>query len=408
MRRLLSAHLGVVIAITATFLLGAAASLALILAQPPGVATRPGTAPPAAVPSPTVTPAQTPSASATPSPTSAPACVDPVATWSLAQRLAQLMIVGGQFSAPGGSTSAAAAGVGGFVFFGQPPAGSGPAIQSGLAGLAAAARTAGQVAPWMSTDEEGGQVQRLAAVLGPLPSPRWMAANWSPSQVQSAVAAHALALRRLGISMDLAPVVDTASPGNPIADESDRSFSEDGQVAAAYGVAYADGLRTAGVIPVAKHFPGMGHADANTDLAPATDPPLAQLGQDDLVPFEAAVAAGEPAIMVSHVAVPDLTGRMPASLSGAAYRFLRGTLGFHGLAMTDSLAAVAIASAGYSEPAAAVAAVEAGADMVMVDATWWQRTLVALEQAAASGALTLSRVNEAVARIVAAKNLTAC
>jgi beta-glucosidase-like glycosyl hydrolase len=298
----------------------------------------------------------------------------------------------------------AAAGVGGIVFFGQPAAGSGPFVRSGLAALVQAATSRGQVVPWMSTDEEGGPIARLANVIGALPSPRQMAAQWSPAQVQAVMASHGAAMRSLGITMDLAPVLDTANPGNTVAGENYRSFSENGRTAAAYGLAYADGLSSAGVVPVAKHFPGLGHATANTDLGPATDPSLAQLEGNDLIPFEQAVAGGLPVVMVGHPMVPGLTGSVPASLSPATYRFLRGNMGFGGVALTDDLDAGAISAAGYSQPAAAVRAIEAGADMVMVDAGQWSGTVSALSQAVATGQLPLASVRTSVARIVAAKS----
>lgn len=81
---------------------------------------------------------------------------------------------------------------------------------------------------------------------------------------------------------------------------------------------------------------------------------------------------------------------------------MRRLLGGH-VGVADSLGAAAITSAGYSEPAAAVAAVAAGADMVMVDASWWYPTLVPLEQATASGTLPLSRVNAAVDTVLATR-----
>ena len=91
-----------------------------------------------------------------------PACTTPVNAWPVSQRVEQLLMVGGQFSDLGASTPMAAAGVGGFVLFGQPAAGSGPAISSGIASLDATAREHGQVGPWMSTDEEGGPIARLS------------------------------------------------------------------------------------------------------------------------------------------------------------------------------------------------------------------------------------------------------
>lgn len=335
-------------------------------------------------------------------------CVEPVSTWSLSELVNQLLMVGGQFSDLGSSLPEAEAGVGGLVLFGRPAAGSGPAIRSGLSGLANAATRANRVVPWFSTDEEGGIVQRLANVAGRLPSARQMAAQWTPAQVEAQMATHGRAMRSLGLTMDLAPVLDVSSPDNVIAYEDERSFSNNPQVVASYGIAYEKGLRSGGVVPVAKHFPGLGHASADTDLAPATDPSLAQLQSDDLIPFERAVAAGVPVVMVGHPQVPGLTDGRPASLSAAACRYLKNNVHFSGVAMTDDLAAKAISDAGYSEPSAAVTAIEAGADMAMIDASAWPATVSALEQAVGSGALPLSRVEASVKRILAAKSALVC
>jgi hypothetical protein len=260
----------------------------------------------------------------------------------------------------------------------------------------------------MSTDEEGGYVARLSKVIGSLPTPRQMAAMWTTAQVQSVMATHGAAMHGLGFTMDLAPVLDTAPVSDTIADETDRSFSENGDVAAAYGLAFANGLSQSSVVPVVKHFPGLGHANANTDLGPATDPSLSQLESDDLIPFQQAVAHGLPVVMVSHAMVPGLSGSVPASLSPATYGFLRGSLDFSGVALTDDLAAGAIVDAGYSEPAAAVAALSAGADMAMIDVSAWPATVTALEQAVSSGRISLSSVNQSVTRIVQAKGLRIC
>jgi hypothetical protein len=260
----------------------------------------------------------------------------------------------------------------------------------------------------MSTDEEGGPIARLSNVIGALPSPRQMAAQWTPAQVQSVLTGHGAAMAHLGMTMDLAPVLDTANPANTIAGENYRSFSENGETAAAYGLAYAAGIHAGGIVPVAKHFPGLGHSSANTDTAPAVDPSLSQLETDDLIPFERAASAGLPAIMVGHPVVPGLTGNVPASLSPASYQFLRGALQFGGVAMTDDLDARAISAAGYSQPAATVTAIVAGADMAMIDAGAWAPTVNALSQAVNGGRLSLANVNASVGRILAAKGITVC
>ena len=319
-----------------------------------------------------------------------------------------MIMVSGEFSNLAASAPYARAGVGAFVLFGQPIAGTGPAITSGVARLYNSARAAGHVVPWVSTDEEGGSVARLALVIGSLPSARQMVAQWTPAQVQSAMASHGAAMWQLGIIMDLAPVLDTANAANPFADERERSFSENPQVATAYGLAYAAGLRSANVVPVVKHFPGIGHASGDTDLGPASDPPLAQLQQSDLIPFGQAIANGLPAVMVSHASVPGLTGALPASLSAATYQYLRSTLHFNGVAMTDSLGAGAISAYGLPQSTASVTAIEAGADMVLIHADVWQQTLVALENAVNSGALPAGQVNDSVARILRAKSQNLC
>ena len=358
---------------------------------------------------PSAAPVATPSVAGPPTPvtTLGTPCLD-VASWPVTARLNQLLMVGGQFSDLAASGAEATAGVGGLWLSDQPPAGSRAAIQSGLAALVAEAKAAQRVVPWLATDEEGGSVARLADVIGPLPSPREMVARWSASQVRSALSAHGSAMTSLGITMDLAPVLDTASASNSPSNEVQRSFSEDPAQAATYGSAFVEGLSAAGVVPVVKHFPGLGHASADTDLATATDPPISQLEASDLIAFRRVADAGVPVVMVGHPIVPGLTGGLPASLSPATYALLRRGLGFTGVALTDSLVARAIPAAGYTQASAAVAALEAGADMVLIDARSWAPTVQALQEAVTAGGLSMAAVNASVLRILGAKGLLAC
>ncbi|MDA8316415.1 MAG: hypothetical protein M0010_14785 [Actinomycetota bacterium] len=353
---------------------------------------------------------QRPSPGPTTSPTSEPgsACVPAPSHWAPARIATQLLMVIGSFTSVQSLAPEARAGAGGFVFLGEPAASAGPALHVALASLGSDADGADAVAPWMSTDTEGGPVSRLANVLGPIPSARQMAAQWTPSQVESAMEARGAALRQLGITMDLAPVLDTAEPTDPVADESQRSFSATPAVVSAYGAAFAAGLRASGVVAVGKHFPGLGHASANTDTGPATDPPLAQLRAVDLLPFAHAVAAGLPVVMVGHPVVPGLSGGLPASLSPATYTLLRRTLHFQGVAMTDALDAGAISATGDTEAVAAVAALRSGADMAMVDASTWPLVVHALVQALSDGTLSRPQADESVRRILVAKGVAAC
>jgi beta-N-acetylhexosaminidase len=308
-------------------------------------------------------------------------------------------MVGGEFSDIEASTEAVQEGAGGVVFFGAPAAGSGPSIASGLAQLEHAAST-----PLLTaTDEEGGEIARLANVIGAMPAPRQMVTgDMTLEHVKQLLTGQGSAMAALGVDMDLAPVLDTALPTDAIDDEDQRSFSENGEVASSYGLAFIAGLEAGGVVPVAKHFPGLGHANGDTDTGPATDPPLAQLLTDDLIPFERAIAADVPVVMMSNVTEPDW-GSVPASLNPGAYRYLR-SMGFRGMVITDSLDAGAISAWGATGPEAVVNAIEAGADMAMITTpSEFPTALSDLEQAVSSGRLPLTQVEASVDRILAVK-----
>lgn len=124
-------------------------------------------------------------------------------------------MVVGDYTALGALVPEAAAGVGGVVLLGEPAQSQTAAIRSGLSALFSAAASAGQVAPRVSTDTEGGPVSGLANILGSLPSAREIAAQWSTGQVQSALASRGAALRELGVTMDLARCSTRRAPQTP-------------------------------------------------------------------------------------------------------------------------------------------------------------------------------------------------
>jgi beta-N-acetylhexosaminidase len=164
-------------------------------------------------------------------------------------------------------------------------------------------------------------------------------------------------------------------------------------------LAFAQGLEAGGVLPVVKHFPGEGSATANTDDAPANTPPLATLEGADLLPFEAAIRAGLPAVMVGNASVPGLSST-PASLSPAVIDgLLRQRLGFQGLVLTDSLSA-------------AVQAIEAGADMVLFTAddpnATTQSVVAAIVAAVTAGGLSVPQLDSAVSHVLMAKGVSLC
>jgi beta-N-acetylhexosaminidase len=230
----------------------------------------------------------------------------------------------------------------------------------------------------------------------------------------------------LGVRVDLAPVLDVDSRPGPSAANADgaRSFSGDPQVAGRYGVAFMRGLRDGGALPVVKHFPGLGGAKGNTDIGPVATRPLSKLRQVGLPPFQRAIAANAPAVMVANASVPGLTKR-PASLSRVTINgLLRKQLGFHRLVVTDSLSAGAVQAYEPSLSAAAVAAVAAGADLVLFGSTLttedraqlarspvgesFQDLVDALVAAVHDGTISTQRLNTAVTHVLGAKHVKLC
>ena len=308
-------------------------------------------------------------------------------------------MVGAAYSDPAASDQVVSEGAGGLVFFGEPDAGTGPTLSGQMAALTSRAR----IVPFMATDEEGGGIARLANLVGALPWPRRMAEEWSTAEVTEQLATVGEAMRSLGMNMDLAPVLDTAPSTDTIDEENVRSFSEDGATAGAYGLAFMHGLSEGGIIPVVKHFPGLGHANGDTDTGPATDPPLSELQSDDLIPFADAISAHVPVVMMSNVTEPDW-GTTPASMNPAAYEYLRH-MGFTGVVITDSLDAGAISATGLDGAQACVKAVEAGADMGMITTpTDYPGAVAGLEQAVSSGQLSMAQVIRSVDRIITLKD----
>lgn len=358
----------------------------------------------------TAAPASASSAAASPS---ARATCNPAAvlgTWSVARRAAQLVVAPAQEGDVLAARPMVEAGIGGLLLFGSAAPADLPAQ------LAALRRHAqGGLPPLVMTDEEGGEIQRMANVAGNLPWPRTMAATMTPGQVRSLAEQVARRMRAAGITMDLAPVLDLSDSPGPDATYPDgpRSFSVQPTVATAYGLAFAEGLQDGGVIPVVKHFPGLGQASANTDFGPAKDPPLRVLAAGALLPFRAAVKHGLPAVMVGEASIPGLTHGLPATLSGHAITgVLRRQLGFHGLVLTDSLSAAAIQDAGYDIPRAAVRAIEAGADMVTFDSSnppaTTDEVITSLVSAVRSGQLLATRLDSAVQHVLQVKGQPVC
>lgn len=253
----------------------------------------------------------------------------------------------------------------------------------------------------VAVDDEGGRVQRIDRLVGPLPSAAQMGAM-PVEQVRSLAAARGRQLRARGVTVDFAPVVDLAEAarGGVIGD---RSFGTDPRAVTDRAAAFADGLRAAGVIPTLKHFPGHGSGQGDSHSGTVSTPPLSSLQRSDLVPYAelAGPGAGQTWVMMGHLDVPGLTepGR-PASLSPAAHRYLRDEVGFRGLIVTDELGGMRAVSSRYSAGRAAVLALGAGSDLVLyAKAAQGPIAAQAIEAAVRNSSLPASRLTEAASRV---------
>ncbi|MFE0751596.1 glycoside hydrolase family 3 N-terminal domain-containing protein [Gordonia sp. NPDC058843] len=266
----------------------------------------------------------------------------------------------------------------------------------------------------VTVDQEGGRVSRLSALGIDHASPRELAQTKTPEQVRAIAADVGRKLKRLGVTVDFAPVAD-------VSDESDnevigdRSFSNDPAVVTEYAGAYAAGLADAGITPVYKHFPGHGHGSGDSHLGVVTVPSLAELQDSDLVPFRTLLRdPGTAGAMVGHLIVPGLTKGLPASISRPAIQMLRTGVGydgprFDGVIYSDDLSGMAAISAQYPIEQAVEKFILAGGDVAL----WLSTDRVAsvldnLERAVSAGRLAPARLDAKVVRILRSKGVVNC
>jgi beta-N-acetylhexosaminidase len=267
-----------------------------------------------------------------------------------------------------------------------------------------AVRKAAKVPVAVSVDEEGGRVQRVDELDGAVPSARVMARTMTVAQVHKLARDRGAALRARGVTVDFAPVVDvTTQPDDDVI--GDRSFGADAAAVTRYAGAFAQGLVESGVLPVVKHFPGHGHATGDSHVTAVSSPPLAQLRKVDLVPYRQLLATTKAAVMVGHMAVPGLTAGVPATLSPATYRLLRGEFSFDGVAITDDLGGMQAVSGRYPLPKAVLAALTAGADVAFWSSgeQYADEVLDTLEAAVANKSLPAARVTDSLTRVLRMK-----
>ena len=261
-------------------------------------------------------------------------------------------------------------------------------------------RTEPAVPLFVAVDQEGGDIAS-APWVAPQPSAAEVGSGGDPAQAGAVAERMGGELLRAGVNTNFAPVVDTgfgAAIGN-------RSYGEDPALVSRMGAASVEGFEGAGIVSAAKHFPNHGPAVADSHRAlPVVDHAMETLRSYDLPPFRAAVEAGVPMVMAGHLLYPAVDDQRPASLSPRWMGLLRDDLGFNGVIVTDDLA-MAGASGGGTPERAAVRAVEAGADLLIVSSPPPQQADAydAVVEAVESGKIPEARIRDSVGRLIEVK-----
>lgn len=270
----------------------------------------------------------------------------------------------------------------------------------------AAVQTPNAIPLFIAIDQEGGIVARLKKGVTVFPGNLALGATRSESLAEKAGEITALELAAVGVNLNFAPVMDiNTNPRNPVIGV--RAYGDSPTLVSQLGTAYIRGLQANGVLATAKHFPGHGdtHVDSHKKL-PTVGHDKERMNAVELVPFRAAIEAQVAAIMSAHILYPALDADTPATLSHRVLTgLLREQLGFEGLIITDDLEMQAI-DAHYQTGNAAVMAIQAGADIVMVPWTLkkQQQAYNALRNALKRGKISVSRLDQSVRRILKTKN----
>jgi beta-N-acetylhexosaminidase len=271
------------------------------------------------------------------------------------------------------------------------------------------ARESGVLPPLIAMDHEGGPVQRITDVPNLGSNREFAQRGGSERDACMRGQVHAQHLRQMGFSMNLAPVLDVNNnPANPVI--GDRAYGADPDLVARLGSAYVWGLQAGGVAAVGKHFPGHGNTAVDSHVQLPTLPhSVRELEQVELLPFRRSMAADTEiaAIMSAHIVFPavDPSGA-PATLSRPVMTgLLRDTLGFRGLVLSDDLAGMRAITDHFAPGEAAVRAVQAGVDMLIVGGGLPRQveSRDALLAALRSGALGRERVEDAVRHVLQVK-----
>lgn len=341
--------------------------------------------------------------------------MDVVAGMTLEQKIAQMFVITPE--ALTGYPNVTAAGettktcyqqkpVGGIIYMEENLLGSEQTTKM-LTDMQAIAKEITGLPAFLSVDEEGGTVTRIAKNeafgVNDVGNMSEIGASGDTAEAQQAGITLGTYLKTLGFNVDFAPVADVlTNPDNTAIGT--RSFGSDPQTVADMVSAELQGLQSQGVYGVVKHFPGHGGTAGDSHEGAVTlDKSLEDLMAAELVPFQRAVQDGVSFVMVGHISVPSVVGdNTPASLSQMMVSsVLREQLGYDGIVITDALNMGAVTDT-YAADQAAVMAVNAGVDMLLMPQDY-ETAYNGLLTAVQEGTISEERIDESVVRIVRVK-----
>jgi len=259
---------------------------------------------------------------------------------------------------------------------------------------------------FIGVDEEGGRVARISGNpdmgFDKIPPMAHLGASGNSSEALAVGKKLASIIGGLGFNVDFAPVADIiTNPNNT--EIGDRSFGDDPNVAANMVEQVVVGLQDGGVSAMLKHFPGHGSTQANSHNGYSESRrTLEEMRETEFLPFLAGINAGADFVLMSHMSAVNIDSDVPASLSKKIVTdILKTELGFSGLVITDSLSMGAVTNR-YSSGEAAVMAVEAGVDVLLIPANL-SGAFSGVKEAVANGRISEKRIDESVIKIISLK-----
>lgn len=287
---------------------------------------------------------------------------------------------------------------GGYLFFSYNIADTPEKIISFTDSINAYCANRNIIPPYLALDQEGGAVSRLHSVAGPFPSSRKIAEKLSIEDAYRLYSLQAVQMKSLGFTMDLAPVAEVCTDSNR-AFLSGRSFGTTDAVIA-YGTAAVNAFQNNGIAAVLKHFPGNTNTDPHTGL-PEIELSAAGMENTVITPFSRLISHNPAGVLMSHARTAAFDPETPACLSPVwVTEKLRGQAGFDGIVFSDDIFMGALADNGYPPEKAAVLAVEAGVDVIMISEKRIGGAASVLAARADSDPLFAGKIRAAVERIL--------